>query len=510
MKKLFPLLLMSMTALFFSCEREHETDEPDDDTVFDLPVDDAVSEKIDKTIYRVGDVQTASNEKSILDNFSARFSSMSALDANADISAGDGITFDASELSEMLADAATFKTVQDAFDSGALILMNGGMASDFARLCKALGCYNPYPEDEGNQTADEVPLWVVAGNLPGAEGFYCRLSSLGKPEADDEFENSGEEDLETKSEERYEGDTAGSDPVYFSEYVQGQYCDYLIAELKESLEPANASNSPTSELTDLMSAVKIYRPASQTDKIPSSYSGKKWVERTNNYMLELDIWNAYSAAEKRQYYFIHQEFTGSFQNMCVGEYKNAAWKGYGWYGKYLETSFKNAKEPASVIYHKLSPTTSTQTTTYTSSVSFSIGGQVVTGAGGLTGGVNISNSASYNVEDVTISNKSVPTTQDAKASWLFDLRDASGSHKSFYHAFTKIRPSSLSGRETMICGADYIFSVPATCTNSWTLDYWVSVRRREFYSAFGPVKKKDYTYRHRASKTFALPAVKPE
>ncbi len=493
---------MSMAVMLFSCEKDDSGSGDEDDISFDFPIDDALQEKLNRNIYNIGDILPVSDGSSIFDNFSARFNSMSALDTDATIVAGDGIVFNASSLSGVLADASTFNALKNAYAVGALILMNGGTAADFARLCTALNCYNPYSEDEENLAADETPLWVLSGNLPGAEGIYCRLSPMGLIGAEEEEYTGDEASSVSRAVDATESNTL------FTEYEQGLYCDYLVSDIKDALLPRNVG-SPSSELTDLMSAVKVYIPGASTRDTPTSYSGKKWVAKTDNYMMELDIWNAYSAAEKRQYYFIHQEFTCSFKNTFVGEYKNAAWRGYGWYGKSVESAFKNSKEPASVIYHKLSPTTSTQTTTYTSSVSFSIGGQVVTGAGGLTGGVNISNSSSYNVEDVTISNQSVPTTQEAKAAWLFELRDASGTHKAGVHGFTEITPSSLSGRETMICGTDYIFSVPENCQNSWTLDYWVRLRRREFYSAFGPVKIDQYSYRHRTTKTFALPMVNP-
>lgn len=458
MKKLLLFVTaVIMSICLLSCTKE-DPNEPTNHTD-PLPTNDMVSTKINKTIYSIGTISLG-NETHIIDNMISRYSSMKELSSNDVLSSGDVIAFDATKLTLILSDKSKLEAIKTNYKIGVMLFMNGGTEKDFDKLCVALGCYNPYKNTSYYKLSKEMPLWILCGKLPSLNGMYCRLSS-------------SDEDIATKSSDP-------SDKVgYYTDYAQGQYCDMVVEDIHEALTPT-LLNSSSSELTELMSATKVYVQGSQTFSIYVS-STDKWEKRTNNYLLELDIWNAFSEDEKRNYYYIHEEMTLAFSNLFVGEFHNGAYKDYGWCGIDASTTFKHSVDPSGVIFHKLSPSTTQVATTYSSEVGFNIGGSDTTEAKGISGGVSISNSTSYTIEDVTVSNLSVASSSNSNASWKFALKEPDAHFYAFWHGNAAIDEGSLNGRTTFISGSDMIFSVPQVYENNWSSSYSVHLRLSSFY-----------------------------
>lgn len=483
------------TMVLCSCNDDPVVNGEDfDKELIDFPTEDIVKESIDRTIYLIGTI-SSNNERQIIDNFSSRFAARKVLEASSLLHPGDAIVFESEILGDIIAgNDYRLNMLKEAYGQGVVIMMNGGSTDDFSKLCTALDCYNPYKKSKEPVSNNEsTPLWIMAGKMPGLGGLYCCLSPSINWESEDKIVRNIDG-----------GETNVSMPINFTEYEQGLLCEQILKGIKKGMLVPNSDKSPTSELTELMSAIKIYVDGKQTGWIKKK---KKKVYLTNFYLAELDIWNAYSESENRQFYYIHQELTLPFQNLLLGECHEAAWKSYGFYGKKLETTFKNEGAQNGVVFHKLSPNTTQESKTYTTSVQYNVGGSISTSSASLNAGMTITHSSSYTVDDVVISNKGVAASQESQAAWAFDLREATGKYHAFYHGNTAITPGSLSGRETFISGADYIFSVPQGHNNIWKFDYTVSLRWSSFYT-FGSTKSQHEDYTKTFSKTFSLPVVK--
>ena len=492
MKRIF-FLCCIITLFCNSCNDESEVFfEDSEDEIVELPTEDAIKERTDKTIYYIESI-SGNNERQIIDNFAVRFNVKKTLEPSSQLEPGDAVAFESKILNDIVGNDNRMNMLKNAYNQGAIIMMNGGNTDDFSRLCQALDCYNPYKYSEDPIAKDgSIPLWIVAGKMPRLGGLYCYLSPSINSEGNEIMGGNLDEENSTPNSH------------FFTEYEQGLLCDHIMIGIKKGTIPQNEDKSPTSELTELMSAVKVYIEGKQTGWIKKK---KKKEYRTNFYLAELDIWNAYSKNENRQYYYIHQEVSLPFQSVLFGEFHAGAWKGYGGYGKKLETTFRNNGAQKEVIFHKLSPNTTQESKTYTTSVQYNVGGSISTSSASLSAGMTITNSCTYTVDDVVISNKSIAASQDSKASWAFDLRGATGKYHAFYHGNTEIIPGSLSGRETFISGADYILSVPQNFNNKWKFEYAVTLRWSYFYT-FGKTQSDHDDWTNTFSKTFSLPEVK--
>lgn len=504
MKRIHLILSAILIAcMAISCDDNSDNIKGDSDIVqpSEPQLTDVVSTTINRTAYLVDGITVDKSEKTLLDNFIARYANSAAYGTNHQLRQGDAIVFSAASLHRLIADDNLADLKRD-YSSGAVLLMHGGSASDFAQLCDALGCFNPYGEESGNGVENGYePLWVLVGNIPGASGIYTCLNAYAMPASSITMTDGSEESLPDTDLPTLPDVITPTSSSPISDYAQGKLCDTVVGAIKQSLEEKPTKNDETSELTELMSAVKVFVQN-------NSWWEYKGQRRTRYCLTELDIWNAYSVAEKRQYYYIHQEMTYAFSESCVGSFHDAQWKSYGMYGKYYETCFKNENSPQDVILHRSSPSTTQTSTTYTSSISYNIGGEISTAATGLSGGVNISNTQSYVVEDVMVYNNCVATTPLSKAAWKFDLRDAKGHFNWKSHASVDIDPCSASGRSTFTCGADYIFSVPNSCPNSWIFDFSVTSRLVSCYNVFGgKVKTKYHDFTYTINYKFSLPKV---
>ncbi len=502
---LFRTVLVAMVAVSFVACSDDDPEVPQEGDPYieveDEPIADVVATHIDRTAYLVDGLFASNSERAMMGNFLARYNRAVPFGDLKTVVAGDAIAFEATTLNGLLSDEAKVSVIKNAYNQGAVLLMNGGQSSDFAQLCEVLGCYNPYVGAANDAPVDgEKPLWVLSGKLPSANGIYAMLSPY--IPADEEVKITTLEDGVVVEDDSETADVETSEPGFMSDYRRGQLCEQVINGINEGITPKSEANADKKELTDLMSATKLYLTGSMSWRIDGLVE-----KRTASYCIELDIWNAYSEGEKEQYYLVHQEMTYSFAEYCVGSFHNGSWKDYGCYGKYYETTFSNASKPGAVIYHRLSPSTTQMSTTYTSSVELNLGGNIALEDAGVTAGLNISHSEAYTVEDVSVTNYSVASSSQSKASWRFDMRDASGHFNWKSHASVDINPCSASARSTFVCGTDYILSVPQGTPNEWTLQSVVTTRLVSCYAVFGPVKTQYYDKTHKKSISFALPEV---
>ncbi len=489
-----------------SCNSDDDTPgvvDPDISEEVEIPTNDIVSKKLNRTAYVIDWSLTNNNEKSMADNILARYKNVQPLGTNHDFNPGDALAFDVSSLDRMLGDNAICELLRSAQKAGVVMLMNGGSSADFARLCTMLGCFNPYPADSQAPSNGEQLLWVMARNLPSARSLYTCLSSYvdeAEPITISDADGSGTGD--DASVPPLANDNAGNESGFISDYSQGQFCESIAGSIENALLPP--ANGKDDELTEMMEA----------EKVDIQYTYNWWRNNKDkkhpaHYFLELQIWNAYSERENRQYYFIHQEMTFNMKDAYIGAYHDAQWKTYGAYGKKFETSFYNNTARKSVIFHKHEPATTQSSRTYTSGVSFNIGGKVSTSGPEVSGGLNINHSSTYTIDDVVVTNNSVAAGDSTKANWSFEMRDAAGKYSFFSHAQVDFEDCCLAARSTFKCGTDYIFSVPQGTPNTWRLDFNSILRRVSCYGVanVGHPKTKYLDFNIHYSKLIKLPEV---
>lgn len=496
-----------LAPLFFaSCNSDNDAPEivdPDISDEIEVPTNDIVSKKLNRTAYVIDWSLTNNNEKSMADNILMRYDKVQQLGSSHDFKPGDAIAFDVSSLDRMLGDNASCELLRTAQKAGIVMLMNGGSSADFARLCTMLGCFNPYPADSQAPSNGVQLLWVMARNLPGARSLYTCLSSyVDESEPITISDADGSDTGDDPSLPPLADDKAGTESGFISDYSQGQLCESIAGSIEKALIPP--ANGKGDELTEMMEAEKV--------DIPYTYrwwKNSKDKKHPAHYFIELQIWNAYSEKENRQYYFIHQEMTFNMKDAFIGAYHDSQWKTYGAYGKKYETSFYNNTARKKVTFHKLEPATTQSSRTYTSSVSFNIGGKVSTSGADVSGGLNINHSSTYTIDDVSVANNCVAAGDSAKSSWNFELRDAVGKYSFFSHAQVDFEDCCLAARTTFTCGTDYIFSVPQGTPNTWRLDFNSIVRRVSCYGVANVrhPKTKYYDSNIQKSKLIQLPEV---
>jgi len=504
---LFNVMILSFISfcLIASCkDKDDETPPPveeDDITEYvELPTEDHVFRSIvsngnggSVTLYYYSAASASTDHSTLVDNMLRRYPNVAKWNGTSALRQGDMFMFGADEFASIAENAETLDAFKQMYGSGVIMAMEGGVESDFAKVCSALGCYNPY---EGTPDAGylpgEKPLWVFSGPLPSAEGIYMKMC----PSDESIYMPSPENDNEEPDEKT----------GFFTDYVQGQFCDLVVDAIQNSLEPPVRTNDPQ-ELTNLVSAYKVYFQQSQT--IQAGWYNKSDMKenRTNAYQVEYDIYSCFSEDEKRTYYYIHAEIMCNFANTYIGVYLAASpmYKDCAYYGRAVYLSSRHGGDHDGVILHRTNPQTTQQITEYTSGVSFNLGGEVGTSSGAsISGGVTISKSESYSVSDVTISELSNPFPQP-NAAWKFDLKPATAYFHLFYYVDTGINEGSLTGRTSFHGGADFIFSMPQGHSPSWYIGFTVELEL--IYCDSGKVQGTGTKYAS-LDKWFNLPEVK--
>lgn len=261
--------------------------------------------------------------------------------------------------------------------------------------------------------------------------------------------------------------------------MQGQIIDQALTSIQKVLYGTgtnflNVSTRSTddelNELTDLISATKYYVTGTQTLVKEKDYRGPEKIDIadtvSNAYNVEYDIWNAYSIDEGRNYYYIHQEIMCSFANGYVDVYRKAVGtiaKVCEWYGKEIDiTTTPHGDGALDMRIHQTSPSTTESSTSYTSGISGTIGGEIgfsgKKATGSVSGGVTISSSYTYTIDDVTISNLCSGSGSDGQLAWNYSLAAAFSKYAPFSWACTNLHEGALCGRTTFTAGTDYLIS----------------------------------------------------
>ncbi len=422
----------------------------DDDISYSEPLPDKDNDnvKIRGTLYLMHPVDDSEDNQCLHDNLVARFTNR--VDWKHDrLGKGDYLYIKGNDIA--LSDR---KVIKESLDEGMIVLLDDidsfGQLSGF---CEEMGIYNPLNGE--NQGIPNSIFILAASSNP----FYS-----------------------ADNDSRYSGLFFKVSPVdhngeFISDYSQGEIADRVASILNEinANTPLNTLNLSRAEspanLKTLVNAHKVflceggYSHSRTKDDYRGNYADD---EQSNIYNVEFDVWNV--ASGDRYYYYVHQEFLGSFsqcykgvRSTCVttnGFHTMA--KVCEWYGDKVTLTTIPGGNTRGMQIHRNSPATTNTSTTYTSGFSWDLSGDVSysqgNGLGGtIHGGVAFSSSESYTKEDISVINNCVP---GQKLSWSFDLRHPSTSFSPVRVAGTNMREGAAAGRSSLNVGMDYIISFP--------------------------------------------------
>lgn len=415
-----------------------------------LPEEDEDLVTIDNMLYYINIADVKTNDKFLHDNLLARFLNKTNWSGN-ELKKGDFLYLNGSEIASVINNA----TLRDCMAKGVICVLGGVESYDVLdQFCQNAAIHNPITPDQKDISHK---LFIIADADESLSddsdifyyGFFYALSPT---------DNNGD---------------------YLSDYAQGKQIDQALRSLKEVLNPGNAvhplglrnGSDMEDDLTKLTGAYKVFLNESGCNQTldASQYRDKSKGGGTNVYSVEYDIWNALSLKEKRNYYYIHQEILTNFTDCYKGVYSKAVGtiaKVCEYYGKEVEVTTVPVNCSGMEI-HRDEPKTTQSSTTYTSGLSWNLGGSVgvevskkgPTGMFQISGGIQVNQSTQYEVHDVTISNL---CKQGISLGWLFDLSDVRVTYAPFSKACSNIHEGSLTGRTTLSAGTDYIISFPET------------------------------------------------
>lgn len=414
------------------------------------PEKDKEEVKVNGTLYFLSEADETDDDTSMHDNFISRFTSR-ALWQNKRLGKGDYLFLKGSEIG-----AANLSLLKENMQAGAVVVIDQPLsAHQLQAFCDETGVYNPLYRDGDDVShltfvvaSSDVPFYSTEDNC-SYHGLFMSVSSRSDSDA------------------------------FTNDYAQGCAADRicrLLNEINTVNAPAKAAtrSGDLSELTTIATAYKVFlndKSLVQTLK-KADYRGNYASESQSNYYnIEFDVWNVHSDTEKRNYYYIHQEFLGSFADCYKGVRSKAVTtdgchtmaKVSEWYGDKVTITATPAGCSGMQI-HRNSPATTNTSTTYTSGVEWNFSGDVAytqgQGWGGTAhGGLTLSSSKSYTKEDISISNNCVP---GRKLSWTFDLKKADTSFSPWRVAGTNMYEGAAAGRTSLSVGMDYLISFPDT------------------------------------------------
>ena len=222
--------------------------------------------------------------------------------------------------------------------------------------------------------------------------------------------------------------------------------------IQEALHPrAPVGNS--NSLVDLINAYLIIDQA--------SYSFPPVEGRTaeDYYQFEVRIWNVYSKDQNRQYYLVNLAYNVNAQHHFWGEWHSWTDKAYGLCMTSLKLYF-NVEDGEGFVLHEHSPKTTENEVSYTSSVSLDLGGDISLDGPRISGGVNISNSHTVNIKDVSVKNLCEPIPDEPKAIWEFLLREPTAKFCMFCHGSAEVIKGAEAGISNFSGSVDFILSCP--------------------------------------------------
>ena len=307
---------------------------------------------------------------------------------------GDAFFFTRQDIDRIQSDTDLLADIKDMFHKRSIVMMmEGGTNEDFNTVCTLLDCYNPYAKEDESYS-DELPLWVFSGPLPSASGFYSKLNALSTATGAD-----GKESVQT-----------------INEYGQGFHCDMTSQSLQRALEPKAPSNG-SSDLKNLISAYIVIGQNSYTAPPVHGHEGKG---TTDNFQVEAKIWTAYSKDREEHFYLVNLGFIAYVEPSFYGEWHTKVstlkMKGYGFCLTDVNLEFAPV-HPNGAIIHAHSPQTTERQSSYTSSVSFELGGSVSVTGPEISGGISISNSHTETINDIEVINRTNPAQGSPQLRW---------------------------------------------------------------------------------------------
>ena len=201
-----------------------------------------------------------------------------------------------------------------------------------------------------------------------------------------------------------------------NEYGQGFHCDMTSQSLQRALEPKAPSNG-SSDLKNLISAYIVIGQNSYTAPPVHGHEGKG---TTDNFQVEAKIWTAYSKDRKEHFYLVNLGFIAYVEPSFYGEWHTKVstlkMKGYGFCLTDVNLEFAPV-HPNGAIIHAHSPQTTERQSSYTSSVSFELGGSVSVTGPEISGGISISNSHTETINDIEVINRTNPAQGSPQLRW---------------------------------------------------------------------------------------------
>lgn len=417
---------------------ESELNGQDEEEAPSLPLKDEEKVKSSGNLYFISQAEVDEDQFCLHDNILSRFLSHTKWDGHL-LGKRDFLYVKASELNGRIS------SIKESIANGCILILDDVSTLDELKgICNALElyCATESSEDIANSIFllgdPDTPFIDESGQSFG--GIYFKLSPM-------------------------------SSGLAISDYFQGEVVDKAVACINNLLmgsDVKSASRSGDDNLTSIVNAYKVWETDYHT-LVKSDYRGSYAAEeQTNIYNIEYDIWHVYSITEARNYYYIHQEFMGTFSPCYKGVRKtlvktngcNTMAKVSEYYGDYV--TITTIPKCQGLQIHRNSPSTTLGSTTYTSGFSWDLSGELSYDGkvgGTVHTGISLSFSESYNKEDLTVSNNCVPGN---KLEWTFNLTRPRAKFHPFYVAGSDMIEGALLGRTSMTTGMDYIISCPAT------------------------------------------------
>lgn len=239
--------------------------------------------------------------------------------------------------------------------------------------------------------------------------------------------------------------------VNYTDYDYGKQADLVTAWINEQpnqkireaarMQKGRALMSTRAGLDDLASLVSAQ---SQYYQFNVNTVSMFWSVATATVIY--DIWAVNDLSKHEDYYLVHQQVTSNNGQLRCGpedakywferDYNGHSWMGYGGYMKVLETSNSlSGNNISRSLLSNVNPGTTEGSTSFTSGISWSLGGSVGIGSTGVSGGVEFSKSWTTSIPDLRIDQnnngsspswKYVGNSPEAHARWHYEHDAAPG------------------------------------------------------------------------------------
>ena len=305
--------------------------------------------------------------------------------------------------------------------------------------------------------ADNQTLYIYDGDEEHADEHFCDLVVL----RDNDIYYLADLNDADETESQYsltsvddQGNTTASETMKedkvtnYTDYDYGKHADPVAAWINEQPEQARreaarmekgraliGTRAGLDDLTSLISAQsQFYQFEVRTVSMFWSVASATVV---------YDIWAVNDLSKHEDYYLVHQQVTSNTGQLNCGsndarswyerDYAGHTWMGYGGYLKVLETNNWLSGNTSGLILSNVSPGSTNGSTSFTTGISWSLGGSVGVGSTGVSAGVDFSKSWTTNIPDLGIEQnnsgssprwKYVGNSPEAHARWFYEHDNA--------------------------------------------------------------------------------------